>query len=161
MTTIEIKGKGVPEILDERKAVAAKGSCKTCQFCIPDPNEYYGTTHYCGIQGSVNPIHFTREELDQEQYPYGSCNDGNWSHTEDDGSSKPIYGCLAYIPRTVEGVSYSDAVVSRQRAFMHCLAEAVNLHCAIGDVRSGKAQAKLDELLRRLNTGDFSGYSLY
>lgn len=161
MTTIEIKGKSVPEILDERQALAAKGSCKTCQFCIPQNNEYYGTTHYCGIQSNVNPMHFSQAELDKESYPYGPCDDGNWSHTEDDGSSKPIYGCLAYMPRTVEGVSCGDAVVSRQRAFMHCLVKAVNLHCAIEDVRSGKAQAKLDELLRRLNTGDFSGYSLY
>ncbi len=161
MTTSEIKGKDVPEILDERKALAAKGSCKMCQFCIPDPNEYYGTTHYCGIQGNVNPIHFTQEVLDRAQYPYGPCDDGNWTEINDDDGREQIYGCLAYMPRTVERVSYGDAVVSRQWAFMHCLAEAVNLHCAIEDARSGKAQAKLGELLRRLNTGDFSGYSLY
>jgi len=160
MTTIEIKGKSVPEILDEKKALAAKGSCKTCQFCIPQNNEYYGTTHYCGIQGNVNPLHFSQAELDKEPYPYGPCDDGNWTEINDDGSRERIYGCLAYMPRTVEGVSYGDAVVSRQRAFMHCLAEAVNLHCAVEDVCSGKAQAKLSELLKCLNTGDFSGYSL-
>ena len=33
MTTIESKGKSVPEILDERKLLAAKGSCKTGMFC--------------------------------------------------------------------------------------------------------------------------------
>ncbi len=153
MTTIGIRGKSVPEILDEKKALAAKGSCKTCQFCIHDSNGYYRTTHYCGIQGNVNPIHFTQEDLDGAQYPYGPCDDGDWAEIR----KGQIYGCLAYMPRTVKGVSYDDAVVSRQQTVMHCLAGAVNLHCAIEDVCSGKAQAKLDELLRRLNTGDFSG----
>jgi len=161
MTTSETKGKSVPEILDERKALAAKGRCKTCQFCIPPPNEYYGTTHYCGIQGNVNPIHFTQEELDREQYPYGPCDDGNWTEINDDGSREQIYGCLAYMPKLVENVPDRGDLVTKQWAFMPCLAEAVNLHCAIEDAYSGKAQAKLSELLKRLNTGDFSGYSLY
>ncbi|MBA7633984.1 hypothetical protein ES703_41555 [subsurface metagenome] len=155
MTTIEIKGKGVPEILDEKKALAAKGSCKTCQFCLKGDSQ--GREYYCAIQGNVNPIYFTGADLDSKPYPYDPCDDGAWLNINDER----IYGCQAYLPRTVEGVSYGDAVVSRQWAFMHCLAEAAKLHYDIEDVHSGKAQAKLDELLKRLNTGDFSGYSLY
>ena len=161
MTTIEIKGKSVPEILDEKKALVAKGSCKTCQFCVSKSNEYYGTTHYCGIQGIVNPIHFTKADLDRAQYPYGPCDEGNWTEINNDGSREQIYGCLAYMPKLVENVSYRGDLVTKHRAFMPCLSEAVHLHCAIEDARSGKAQAKLDKLLKRLNTGDFSGYSLY
>ena len=161
MTTSEIKGKSAPEILGEKKALAAKGSCKTCQFCLKgEPGDWW-QEHYCAIQGNVNPLTFTQEALlDSESYPYGPCDDGNWSHTEDDGSKVQINGCLAYMPRTVEGVSYGDAVVSRQWAFMHCLSQAAKLHYDIEDAHSGKAQAKLDELLRHLNTGDFSDYSL-
>jgi len=161
MTIVETKGKGIPELLQEREVSAAEGSCKTCQFCIPQNNEYYGTTHYCGIQGNVNPMHFSQAELDKEPYPYGPCDDGNWQNTEDDGTEKPIPGCLAYEPRLTGNISYGDALVSQHWNFMHCLSEAAKLHYDIEDVRSGKAQAKLDELLRRLNTGDFSGYSLF
>ena len=150
MTTIENKGKGIPEILDEKKALAAKGSCKTCQFCLKGDSQEM--EYYCAIQGNVNPIDFTEADLDSKPYPYDPCDDGKGVNSNDER----IYGCLAYLPRTVEGVSYDDVVVSRQRVFMHCLAGAANLHRAIEDVGSGKAQAKLDELLRCLNTGDFS-----
>jgi len=47
----------------------------------------------------------------------------------------------------------AQTVVRKHWAFMQCLAEAAKLHRAIEDVRSDKAQAKLDELLRRLNSG--------
>lgn len=151
MTTIEMKGKNIPEILAEKKALAAKGSCKTCQFCLKGDSQKM--EYYCAIQGNVNPIDFTEADLDSKPYPYDPCDDGKWVNIKDER----IYGCLAYLARTVEDISYDDAVVSRQRVFMHCLAGAANLHCAIEDVGSGKAQAKLDELLRRLNTGDFSG----
>ncbi len=161
MTTIKTEDKSAPEILGERKALAAEGSCKTCQFCLKGKPGDWWREYYCAIQGNVNPLTFRQAELDKEPYPYGPCDDGKWRHINDDGSSEQIDGCLAYMPRTVEGVSYGDAVVSKQWAFLPCLAEAVNLHSAIEDARSGKAQAKLDELLRRLNTGDFSGYSLY
>lgn len=159
MTTIEIKGKGVPEILDEKKALAAKGSCKTCQFCLKGYS--LGMEYYCAIQGNVNTISFTEAALNSKPYPYGPCDDGNWTEINDDGSREQIYGCLAYMPKLVENVSERGDLVTKHRAFMHCLAEAVNLHCAIEDAHSGKAQAKLDELLKRLNIGDFSGYSLY
>ena len=147
MTTSEIKSKSRPEILDEKKALAAKGSCKTCQFCLkgyPHGMYYY----YCAIQGNVNSIDFTEADLDRESYPYGPCHDGNWTEINDDDSREQIYGCLAYMPKLVENVSYRGDLVTKHRAFMHCLAEAVNLHCAIEDAHSGKAQAKLDELLR-------------
>ena len=150
MTTIEIRGKSVPEILDEKKALAAKGSCKTCQFCLKGDSQKM--EYYCAIQGNVNPIDFTEADLDSKPYPYDPCDDGKWVNIKDER----IYGCLAYLPRTDEGVSYDDVVVSRQQVVMHCLTGAANLHRAIEDVGSGKAQAKLDELLRCLNTGDFS-----
>lgn len=137
MTTIEMKGKSIPEILDERKALVAKGSCKTCQFCLKGYSQEM--EYYCAIQGNVNPIDFTGADLDSEAYPYDPCDDGKWANINDDGSREPIYGCLAYMPRTVEGVSYGDALVSRQWAFMHCLAEAAKLHYDIEDVHSGKA----------------------
>ncbi|MBA7690074.1 hypothetical protein ES703_98597 [subsurface metagenome] len=159
MTTIEIKGKGVPEILDEKKALAAKGSCKMCQFCLKGYSQ--GMEYHCAIQGIVNTISFTEAALNSKPYPYGPCDDGNWTEINDDDTREQIYGCLAYMPKLVENVSYRDDLVTKHRAFMHCLAEGVNLQCTIEDAHSGKAQAKLDELLRRLNTGDFSGYSLY
>jgi len=158
MTTIESKSKSVLEILDEREVMAAKGSCKTCQFCLKDDSQ--GMEYYCAIQGNVNPISFTEVDLDREPYPYGPCDDGNWHNIEGDGTTKPILGCLAYKPRMTDNISYGDVLVSQHWNFMDCLAKAAKLHYDIEDVRSGKAQAKLDELLKRLNTGDFSDYSL-
>ena len=162
MTMVQTKGKSVPEIMHEKRALAAQGSCKTCQFClkVSDPATELGE-FYCGIQDNVNPISFQKAQLESEAYPYGPCEDGNWSEVEDDGSRKQIQGCLAYVPRVIDGVSYGDAEVRKQWAFMHCLSEAAKLHYAIEDVRSGKAQVELDKLLERLNTGDFSNYGMW
>ena len=163
MTTIESKGKSVPEILNELKDQAKSGNCKTCQFCVRDEKaDQIGKEfeYYCLIQGNLNPQWCPKETLDQFQYPM-HCDDGKWHRVEDDGSITDIEGCLAYTPKLVESVSYGDGLVTKHWAFMHCLSEAAELHYAIEDVCSGKAQAELDELLRRLNTGDFSGYSLF
>ena len=163
MTTIEIKGKRVPEILNELEDQAKLGNCKTCQFCVREEKaDQIGKEfeYYCLIQGNLNPQWCPKEALDQFQYPM-HCDDGKWHRVEDDGSITDREGCLAYSPRAVDAIPYGDALVTKHRAFMHCLAEAANLHYAIEDAHSGKAQAKLDELLRRLNTGDFSDYRLY
>ena len=158
MTTSEIKGESAPEILDERKALAAKGSCKTCQFCLKGGGY---SPYNCAIQGNVNSKGFTEADLNSKPYPYGPCDEGNWAEINDDGSRELIYGCLAYMPKLVENISSRGDLVRKQWAFLPCLSEAVNLQHAIEDVHSGKAQEKLGELQKRLNTGDFSGYSLF
>jgi hypothetical protein len=151
MNTVETKFKGVEEILEGIENQAKAGSCKTCQFCVPAPNKYYGTTHCCAIQGNVNPIHFKEADLNGSAYPW-KCDEGDW---HDSDTWEQIYGCLAYQFKT-QGVDDSDnsalcELAENHRKFMDCLGKAAHIHFAI----KGK---KLDEMLRRLNTGDFSRY---
>ncbi len=153
--TTAIKSKGLPEILEEREAKAATGSCKTCQYLVPSSWEEH--PFMCGVQGNVNPIHFGKAGLDSAPYPYGPCDDGNWSEIGDDGTRTPIPGCQAYDPKTIEGTEYGDATVRKHWWYMETLAKAAKLHYAIEEAQSGVSQAKLTQYLEHLNTGNFEG----
>ena len=145
--TTKTQFKGVEEILNELKTQAAKGSCKTCQFCIPGGREDYGTTHLCGINRGINVIDFTKSDLSRAAYPYGPCEAGDWTRIDDNGNTTQIPGCLAYKPKVIEGVQYRDEIVKRQIRFMKTLSEAARLYYAVKAVKEGQ----LDELLQELN----------
>lgn len=160
--TTETKFKGVEEILDELIAQAKDGSCKTCQWCVPCSGlEEYHITHYCMIQGNVNPIHFTDADLERQSYPW-KCEEGQWHEEENGLMTREVYGCLAYeenldqiimLMVLKEDPDSQDVhrLVENHRKYMDCLKEAAVIHYALKNVR-------LDDLLRRLNTGDFSHY---
>lgn len=164
--TTETKFKSIEEILDEIEAQAKEGSCKSCQFCIRNevPQRWelnegiIYTTHRCAIQGNFNPIDFTDGDLERAAYPYGPCeNHGQWtSGDESTGKFEPIPYCMAYKAK-VEDISeskeppYRHVLVSKHWEFMELLSEAARLHSAMKAVAKGR----LDELVHKLNTGDY------
>lgn len=147
MDTVETKFKGVEEILDELKAQAATGSCRSCQFCVPREYEEYGISHICAVQSNWDPKLFNESQLEREPYPCGPCEQGSWTETDDEGNRTQIPGCLAYKPRVIDGGSYWDAMAQRHDRFMQLLAEAARLHYAV-------KEGKLDRLLQELNSRD-------
>ncbi len=58
------------EIITERARMASEGSCKTCQYCEPLPEPVRGYVAQCVIQGNVNAILFTSEDLERKAFPY-------------------------------------------------------------------------------------------
>ena len=118
--------KEIRKIVEGRKRIAEKGSCETCQFCVP-----YNEMAYCTIQSNVN----------QGEYP---CDAGKWTETE---------RCFAYQPKISNLVVDSPDEKehsNRHREYMACLARAVDLANQIEHIQSNKTQAELEMLVNRL-----------
>lgn len=146
----------VEKILDEIEEQARQGSCKTCKWCIaykvPERLESGAVlTRDCEIQGNVNPIWFTDNDLDRKAYPW-ICDEGRW---ESDGRQLEI--CMAYqsnngVAVVREGNDYSVGCAGH-RDFMIDLAEAIRLSHSIRDNDLAKLIVKLNEAKESLPPG--------
>lgn len=138
--------KNVPEIINRLKTQAEKGSCKECQFCRPERNDEYGTTHVCEIQMSTWITRFKKTEIRRKGYPLGPCEAGSWIWGDDNVKPERIAVCLAYKPRLTDNQQQEDEAIKKQIKFIRTLVAAAHLHTAAKLINEGK----LDELMREL-----------
>lgn len=148
--------KGINEIIAERVAMVKCGACRGCQFCVSMTEEQtkewedeefrWHPVALCAIQGNVNPIFFTREELDKGIHY--RCNEGSWEETDD---------CFAYEPKAYDICDPVERAekTERHRTYLAYLDKASRLQRQIQNVRSGEAEAELKAILDMIATGDF------
>lgn len=159
--TTEIKFKDYRQIMDEVKAKAKIGSCKTCQFCIrlgieafrsdypKNTDEKEIPTCICEMQDHGG-FWLTDSDLEREPYPV-RCDAGHWFSRDDDGKETDILECLAFKPHIATTKDAIEKATEQQRDFLSVLSEASKCHNCIEDVTKGKTQSRLDELVKKLN----------